>query len=76
MRLRRETGDFQIKVTSDGVNTIRKGLGANDLIGETVAVEGGYVAVTSAIASDNGIVLTTTAGTYTYNPATGEITAA
>ena len=43
MRLRRETGDFQIKATVGGddvtVNSIRPGLSAEDLIGEVVLID-------------------------------------
>lgn len=36
MRLRRETGDFNITTSSTGFNSIRKGLGVQDLIGEII----------------------------------------
>lgn len=79
MRLRRETGDFQIKVTdNDGtlsVNTIRTGLGAEDLIGEVVDAAGTLEAVTSAADGTNEVTVTTTTYTLTYVPSTGAITA-
>lgn len=79
MRLRRETGDFQIKVTdNDGtltVNTIRTGLGAEDLIGEVVDAAGALEAVTSATDGTDEVTAITTTYTLTYVPSTGAITA-
>lgn len=79
MRLRRETGDFQIKVTNnDGtltVNTIRTGLGAEDLIGEIVDAAGVLEAVTSATDGTNKVTAITASYTLTYVPSTGAITA-
>lgn len=79
MRLRRETGDFQIKVTNnDGtltVNTIRTGLGAEDLIGEVVDAAGTLEAVTSASDGTDEVTVITTTYTLTYVPSTGAITA-
>ena len=79
MRLRRETGDFQIKVTdNDGtltVNTIRTGLGAEDLIGEVVDAAGVLEAVTSAADGTDTVTAITTTYTLTYVPSTGAITA-
>ncbi len=81
MRLRRETGDFQIVVTSDNgtltVNSIRKGLCAEDLIGELVNANGPYEVVVSA--TDNLLAgttsLVTTSYTLTYTKSTGAISA-
>lgn len=89
MRLRRETGDFQIKVTpgeaagSYVVNSIRPGLSAEDLIGEVVDTGNGSftVIVATSVDSENGKI---TAVTYVsssilskitlvYDPATGSI---
>lgn len=79
MRLRRETGDFQIKVTNnDGtltVNTIRTGLGAEDLIGEVVDAAGTFETVTSAADGTDKVTVITTTYTLTYVPSTGAITA-
>jgi len=79
MRLRRETGDFQIKVTNnDGtltVNTIRTGLGAEDLIGEVVDAAGALEAVTSATDGTDEVTAITATYTLTYVPSTGAITA-
>lgn len=89
MRFRRETGDFQIKATPNGVSeqgpdfiwkSIRPGLSAEDLIGETVLLEKddsrAYLVITLAGPSDDhpGLVefRTNIAGGL-YNPATGEI---
>lgn len=77
MRLRRETGDFQINVTSGEVNTIRKGLKAEDLIGECILVDGAFEVVTSATddATNGETEAVTTSYTLTYDWATGAITA-
>lgn len=77
MRLRRETGDFQIKVTSGVVNTIRKGLRAEDLIGECVLVDGTFEVVTSASddATNSETEAVTASYTLTYAWGTGAITA-
>ena len=79
MRLRRETGDFQIKVTNnDGtltVNTIHTGLGAEDLIGEVVDAAGTLEAVTSAADGTDEVTAITATYTLTYVPSTGAITA-
>ena len=77
MRLRRETGDFQIVVnTSAGtVNTIRTGLSAEDLAGELIKVGGVYEPVLSAGDSEGTTVFETKSYTLTYTKATGAITA-
>lgn len=78
MRLRRETGDFRIKVDSEGaVNTISKGLLGEDFVGQIVEVDGTLEVITKA--SENKLAGTVTAVcesyTLTYTKATGEITA-
>ena len=75
MRLRRETGDFQIKVTSGTVNTIRKGLSAEDFVGELVSVDGVYEAVINASESEGVVTFKSASYTLTYNKTTGELTA-
>lgn len=75
MRLRRETGDFQIKVTSGAVNTIRKGLSAEDFVGELVNVDGVYEAVVNASESEGVVTFKSASYTLTYNKTTGELTA-
>ena len=82
MRLRRETGDFQIKVTAgdDGatVNSINKLLLGEDFVGQIVDVDGVMEVITKA--SENKLAGTVTAVcesyTLTYTKATGAITAA
>ena len=75
MRLRRETGDFQIKVTSGAANTIRKGLSAEDFVGELVNVDGVYEVINS-VSNDEGTVTAKTASyILTYNKETGAIAA-
>ena len=79
MRLRRETGDFQIVVKpgeQEGeytVNSIRPGLSAEDLIGEVVFNQGSYEAVAFAAPSENKIRLDLREAALLYDPATGEI---
>lgn len=76
MRLRRETGDFQIKINSENaVNTIRKGLSAEDFVGELVNVNGTYEVVNSANDTETGAEFKTNSFTLTYTKATGVITA-
>lgn len=76
MRLRRETGDFQITINSENaVNTIRKGLSAEDFVGELVNVNGTYEIVNSAKDTETGSVIKTNSFELTYTKATGAITA-
>lgn len=79
MRLRRETGDFQIKVTVDGsdvtVNSIAANLLGEDFVGQVVDANGTFEVVTSV--SENKLAGTVTAVcesyTLTYTKATGAI---
>lgn len=75
MRLRRETGDFSIVITSNAA-TIRKNLNAEDLIG-AIIVDGTVTAVVTAITTA-AATLTLTAGAknYTYTIATGAVATA
>lgn len=78
MRLRRETGDFRIKIDSEGnVNAINKLLLGEDFVGQVVEVDGTFEVVTKA--SENKAAGTVTAVcesyTLTYTKATGAITA-
>lgn len=81
MRLRRETGDFQIKVTVEDdtatVNSINKLLLGEDFVGQIVDVDGEFEVITKA--SENKLAGTVTAVcesyTLTYTKATGAITA-
>ena len=76
MRLRRETGDFQIKIDSEGaVNTIRKGLGPEDFIGEVVDENGLFESVTFAVSSHGSVIFRTGGYQFTYDPTTGAVTA-
>lgn len=80
MRLRRETGDFQIRVTVDDgtvtVNSIATGLLAEDFVGQVVDVDGTFEVVTAV--SENKLAGTVSAvtATYTltYTKGTGAIT--
>ena len=79
MRLRRETGDFQIKVTVDNdtvtVNTLTPNLLGEDFVGQIVDANGVYEVVTKA--SENKLAGTVTAVcesyTLVYTKATGAI---
>lgn len=84
MRLRRETGDFQIVVTAGEtagtyvVNSIRPGLSAEDLIGEVVSANGVLAVVTTATQLNAETVKFVVIGDddpimFVYNKATGEI---
>ena len=75
MRLRRETGDFQINVTSGTVNTIRKGLSAEDFVGELVNVDGVYEVISSASNGEGTVTAKSESYILTYNKETGAITA-
>lgn len=75
MRLRRETGDFQIRINpSNGTNAIRTGLSAEDFAGELININGTIEPVLS-VSENEGVVTAKTASyTVTYNKATGAIT--
>ena len=82
MRLRRETGDFQIVVKpgeQEGeftANSIRPGLSAEDLIGEVIdmsALGSDYILVIKTATVGNVLQLITVEGVFTYDPATGAI---
>lgn len=77
MRLRRETGDFQIVVdsTAGTVNTIRTGLSAEDLAGELVKVGSSYEPVSSATDGDGTVTFETKSYIFTYTKSTGAIAA-
>lgn len=75
MRLRRETGDFSLSFTENVTSkTIAKGLGAEDLIGVIVEVDGAYSVATAAAVNDGTIELTCGDNTVKYVPATGVAT--
>lgn len=74
MRLRRETGDFEIVVGQ--TKSIRKGLSVEDLIGMIVADENGAYVVNKAVMAGGTISLTyDDKKTIGYDPKTGEVTA-
>lgn len=80
MRLRRETGDFRIKVDGEGaVNTINKHLLGEDLLGQVVELNDGTMEVVTKVL-ENKLAGTVTATcksyTLTYTKATGAVTAA
>lgn len=69
MRLRRETGDFQIVIKpgeQEGeftVNSIRPGLGAEDLIGEVVVIlyeEGDKLEIIKAAYVEDAVIIAVT----------------
>lgn len=73
MRLRRETGDFEIVVGH--TESIRKGLSVEDLIGMVVTDENGAYVVNKAVMADGTISLTyDEKKTIGYDPNTGEVT--
>ena len=74
MRLRRETGDFQIRINpSNGTNAIRTGLSAEDFAGELININGTIEPVLS-VSENEGVVTAKTASyTVTYNKETGAI---
>lgn len=78
MRLRRETGDFQIKVTVDDgtatVNSIAKNLLAEDFVGQIVDVDGHFEVVTKVTETSTTVVAYVESFTLTYTKSTGAIT--
>lgn len=79
MRLRRETGDFQIKITVDDgtatVNTIQPKLLDEDFVGQIVDVDGSYEVITKATNASTTVTAYTESYTLTYTKATGAIAA-
>ena len=74
MRLRRETGDFNIVLGENGY-TARTGLPAENFVGEIVVdTDGNYNVVTKVTPTENGATLVAGALTLTYVKATGAIT--
>ena len=72
MRLRRETGDFEIVVGQ--TESIRKGLSVEDLIGMVITDENGAYVVNKAVMADGTISLTyDDKKTIGYDPKTGEV---
>lgn len=78
MRLRRETGDFRIKIDSEGnVNTINKLLLGEDFVGQVAEVDGTFEVVTKATENKSAGTVTAVCESYTltYTKATGAIEA-
>ena len=85
MRLRRETGDFQIVATMDSennkvFNSIRKGLSAEDFVGEVVNYDGILNVITYVTTNPvDGLIMLVFFDLgglpieLTYDPATGVI---
>ena len=78
MRLRRETGDYRIKITSGVGNTIPAGLLVEDLLGAVIETNGTALSVVVEVskASDVYTLYALSAGVithYTYNKLTGEV---
>ena len=74
MRLRRETGDFQIVLGENGF-TARPNLKAEQFVGEIIVVNGNYYVVTSVVPNEGGCDLTVADTTLLihYDEATGVI---
>ena len=75
MRLRRETGDFQIRINpSNGTNAIRTGLSAEDFAGELININGTIEPVLSVSENEGVVTAKTATYTVTYNKETGAVT--
>lgn len=78
MRFRRETGDFEIKLTSANSYTakLNNRLSAEDLIGQVAIVDGEYKFVSSAKDAADKSTVEVTIGTdkYTYTKETALLT--
>ena len=78
MRLRRETGDHRIKITSGVGNTIPAGLLVEDLLGAVIETNGTALSVVVEVSKSSDIytLYALSAGVitdYTYNKLTGEV---
>lgn len=78
MRLRRETGDYRIKITSGEGNTIPAGLLVEDLLGAVIETNGTALSVVVEVSKNSDIytLYALSAGVitdYTYNKLTGEV---
>lgn len=78
MRLRRETGDYRIKITSGVGNTIPAGLLVEDLLGAVIETNGTALSVVVEVSKSSDIytLYALSAGVitdYTYNKLTGEV---
>lgn len=78
MRLRRETGDYRIKITSGEGNTIPAGLLVEDLLGAVIETDGTALSVVVEVSKSSDIytlhaLANGTVASYTYNKLTGEV---
>ena len=77
MRLRRETGDFEIVLTAENEYTaqLNKRVSAEDLIGQVAQVDGKYLVILEAQDAANKATATAKIGadTYTYTRETGKL---
>ena len=76
MRMRKDTGFFNLKADSDGeFKAVLPNLSAEDFIGEIVETADGFFAVTAASDNEARTTVTFTAGedSYTYTRATGAV---
>ena len=78
MRLRRETGDYRIKITSGVGNTIPAGLLVEDLLGAVIETDSTALSVVVEVSKSSDIytLYALSAGVitdYTYNKLTGEV---
>lgn len=80
MRLRRETGDFQIKVSVNSdtsavtVNSINRYLLGEDFVGQIVDADGQFEVVTKVAETNTTVTAYIESFTLTYTKATGAIT--
>ena len=78
MRLRRETGDYRIKITDGVGNTIPAGLLVEDLLGAVIETDGTALSVVVEVSKSSDIytlyaLSEGTVASYTYNKLTGEV---
>lgn len=78
MRLRRETGDYRIKITDGVGNTIPAGLLVEDLLGAVIETDGTALSVVVEVSKSSDIytlyaLAEGTVASYTYNKLTGEV---
>lgn len=78
MRLRRETGDYRIKITEGVGNTIPAGLLVEDLLGAVIETDGTALSVVVEVSKSSDIytlyaLAKGTVASYTYNKLTGEV---
>lgn len=73
MRVRKETGDFSIKLDTNNAATIRPKLSAEDLLGYVVDNGTNLTVITSVADSTSTITLTAGSVSYTYTKSTGAV---